>query len=334
MTVDGTNSSATIAGFTFVGTGFGAASLTISGGAVVDSQFGAAIEHPTDSASVTVTGRNSAWTVGNALAVGGFFVGAPGYLAVSAGGAVTVTGATLIGADPVLGLGPSLVTVTGAGSALSTVDLAIGYSCFCADLAATLTVADGGRVSVTGQALIGPLGILNLGIGGLAGTIAAPAITNDGRIVANFTDTVTLSANIDGTGTLQKLGPGRLVLSGNSTYTGATTVDGGTIAVDGSIMSPVTVNAGGTLGGTGSVGSTTINAGGVLSPGNSIGTITINGNLSFVGAGSYLVEVAPAGADRTNVTGNASVTGTLTAVGTGSGYKIDSRYTVLNALAA
>ena len=52
----------------------------------------------------------------------------------------------------------------------------------------------------------------------------------------------------------------------------ARTVNGGTLSVNGSIASSslTTVNAGGTLGGNGTVGNTTIN-GGTLAPGNSIG---------------------------------------------------------------
>ena len=105
--------------------------------------------------------------------------------------------------------------------------------------------------------------------------------------------------------------------------------------MNGSIVSSsgVTVNTGGTLGGTGALPTTTIN-GGNLSPGNSIGTITINGSLSFVGPGNYIVEVSPAAADKTNVTGapgTASLAGTLSAVGIGGVYTVGTKYTVLNA---
>ena len=67
---------------------------------------------------------------------------------------------------------------------------------------------------------------------------------------------------------------GRIVFSGVSTYTGTTLIDAGaTLAVDGSIVSPVTVN--GTLRGTGLIGgSTTIANGGTLAPGDSPGTLT------------------------------------------------------------
>ena len=56
-----------------------------------------------------------------------------------------------------------------------------------------------------------------------------PAIVNDGQIVANFTDTLSVAANISGIGTLSKAGAGTLILTGNNDYTGGTTINGGTL---------------------------------------------------------------------------------------------------------
>ena len=83
------------------------------------------------------------------------------------------------------------------------------------------------------------------------------------------------------------------------------------------------------LGGNGTIGNTTIN-GGTLSPGNSIGTLTVQGNLVLTSAAAYIVEVSPTAADRTNVTGTASLAGTVQAV-FGPGAYIARTYTILSA---
>ena len=77
------------------------------------------------------------------------------------------------------------------------------------------------------------------------------------------------------------------------------------------------------------VGNTTIN-GGTLSPGNSIGTLTVQGNLVLTSAAAYIVEVSPTAADRTNVTGTASLAGTVQAV-FGPGSYFARTYTILSA---
>ena len=95
-------------------------------------------------------------------------------------------------------------------------------------------------------------------------------------------------------------------------------------------ISAVTVNAGGTLGGNGTVGNTTIN-GGALAPGNSIGLLTVQGNLSFMAASSYMVEVSPANADRVNVTGTAMLGGATVNASFAAGSYVAKQYTILNA---
>ena len=82
--------------------------------------------------------------------------------------------------------------------------------------------------------------------------------------------------------------------------------------------------------GNGIVGNTTIN-GGVLSPGNSIGLLTVQGNLVFTAAASYLVEVSPSNADRTNVTGTATLGGATVNASFAAGTYVAKQYTILNA---
>ncbi|WP_241527047.1 S8 family peptidase, partial [Pseudomonas sp. BIOMIG1N] len=62
-------------------------------------------------------------------------------------------------------------------------------------------------------------------------------------------------------GSLVKSGDGWLVLGGANSYRGATTVEGGQLSVNGSLLSTVTVKAAGTLGGTGQIGGLTAQAG-------------------------------------------------------------------------
>jgi hypothetical protein len=92
-----------------------------------------------------------------------------------------------------------------------------GPGCGCTPpVVGTLTIADGGVVNSPGATSIGAGSTLNLGVGGLAGAINTPAIVNDGQIVTNFTDTLTLAAAISGAGALSKAGPGTLILTGNN----------------------------------------------------------------------------------------------------------------------
>jgi outer membrane autotransporter protein len=100
-----------------------------------------------------------------------------------------------------------------------------------------------------------------------------------------------------------------------------------------SAASGIMVDSGATLGGTGTLSNTTINNGATLAPGppNSVGTLRVAGNLVLASAASYLVQVSPAVASLTTISGTASLGGSVVANGTGGAYGIGQKHAVLTA---
>jgi len=97
----------------------------------------------------------------------------------------------------------------------------------------------------------------------------------------------TNSGAITGAVSVVKSGNGTQVLGDVNTYTGSTSINGGTLVVNGGIASSVvTINNTGILGGSGTTGSVTVNSGATISPGNSPGTLT-TGAMTFNGGGNY-----------------------------------------------
>jgi autotransporter-associated beta strand protein len=192
----------------------------------------------------------------------------------------------------------------------------------------TLTLT--GTNTYTGGTTINA-GTLQLGNGGTSGSILGSIALAGGNFAVDRSDAVTLDGAISGSGSFSQIGTGNTILTAASTYTGATIVNAGTLSVNGSISnSNVTVNAGGMLGGNGAVGNTTIN-GGTLAPGNSIGLLTVQGNLVLTAAATYMVEVSPVNADRTNVTGVATLGGAAVKASFAAGSYVSKQYTIINA---
>jgi autotransporter-associated beta strand protein len=161
------------------------------------------------------------------------------------------------------------------------------------EFSGTLTLT--GALTHTGGTTIAN-GTLQIGNGGTTGSVSGN-ITNSSTLTFNRSDSYTHTGRITGSGDLIKAGPGTLTLAppiAGNTYTGGTTVNGGTLLVsagEGARLGfgPVVVNSGATLGGTGSIfGAVTLHAGAHLAPGLSIGslyigplTITTNAVLDF-----------------------------------------------------
>jgi autotransporter-associated beta strand protein len=106
-----------------------------------------------------------------------------------------------------------------------------------------------------------------------------------------FSNTLSL-----GGGTLTKDGTGTLTLAGASSDSSSTTVNAGTLLVNGVHSGgTITVNSTGTLGGSGtSQGAVLVQSGGTLAPGGSIGTLTVNNTVTLLG--TTVMEINPTNA--------------------------------------
>ena len=170
----------------------------------------------------------------------------------------------------------------------------------------TVTVAPGGQLmGNSGDLEIGALGTVNLN--NSAQTIGALQSFSGGTLNLAVGHTLTLdipageeinfmSGIIAGAGSLVKAGAGIQTLSSSSTFTGTTTINGGTLNVTGSIAtsSLTTVNVGGALTGTGTVGALLVN-GGTVSPGDGIyaglSPTVIHAGSTTLSSGTLLIQI-------------------------------------------
>lgn len=210
------------------------------------------------------------------------------------------------------------ILISGAGSEHRVNSLTFGTNG-----TGAITVADGGTF---GFVAVAPSRVLTINkggtinIGGAVGGPAAAAGTLDVASIVFAGGTSALNFNhnnsnyvfelpFTGNGTINQTGSGTTRLNGDySTFTGVTTVQAGTLSVNGALGGTLAVR-GGRLQGIGTVGSTTNAAGGTIAPGNSIGTLTINGN--YLGNGGRLeIETVLGGdaspSDRLIITGSSA----------------------------
>ena len=164
-------------------------------------------------------------------------------------------------------------------------------------------------------------------ISGAAGGNLYGGTGNDGLAVnwsvGGLNTSVTFAGNTYNNIGFIKVGTGTWTWTGTNAHTGQTTVNAGSLLINGNASAAsgaVTVATAGTLGGNGIIGgATTIN--GRLSPGNSVGKLTISNSLTISSVGSALMEISksPLTNDLAKVSTTLTYGGTLIVTTVGGG---------------
>ena len=224
---------------------------------------------------------------------------------------ITVTGSGLTSTISASGMnGSSTIPITVDSGAILNVTGDFGWNAY----NPAITKSGTGVMNLTGTnsttgALTINAGTVRIGDGNTSGSIASTSIVDNGSLIYNRSDSVTVSAPITGSGSLTHAGSGTLLLKGSNTYGGGTTVNSGVLQIgDGSsaggigtgavvnngsvVFSPGanTVTVPGAVSGTGAL---TVNGPGtvVLSGSNSFGGgVTLNGGKVQIGASGLGAE--------------------------------------------
>ncbi|CAI1196705.1 Outer membrane protein IcsA autotransporter precursor [Serratia quinivorans] len=142
-----------------------------------------------------------------------------------------------------LGQGGATVNVASGGQAIMGGALG-GSGAFTFDGAGKLILS--GANTYSGTTTING-GTLQIGNGGTSGALGSGAVTNNGILAFNLSNSYTTAAAISGSGQLQQNGSGTTLLAGTNTYTGGTIINAGTLQIGnggatGSITGNVTNN--------------------------------------------------------------------------------------------
>jgi uncharacterized protein with beta-barrel porin domain len=270
---------------------------------------------------------------------GNILLGANASGIVVSGDSNTITNRGTITVGDGFAFGIDVSSFAGSNSIVNTGTINVGAGGFGVGimLSGSGTVFNSGTIN----AAAGFAAIELCGCGGSVLTLGPGSVIN-GLVLASGTDTFQLGGTGKDTFNLSLIGAGQQydgfstfnkIDSSNWTVTGTGAQDwnvlGGTLSVNGVINGLVTVNAGGTLGGTGTIDNVVVN-GGVLAPGNSIGTLNVANSLTFSAASSYMVEISGTSSDLTLVAGAVTLGGaTVVVVPTGT---VTKQYTILTAV--
>ncbi len=300
---------------TLTGNNTFAGGVTISAGSVLGSgtnPFGTGPITPGTSTSLGAAG-NGTLTLGNELA---------GTATSSLAGSGTLILTNAANSFWTMSINSGGTLVAAANGALGSTAGQINVNTGTLAFSGGINYSSAKTVTFTGNGAAGRNGAIdnlsghntfagNLSLSGTDGRIGAAADTS-------LTLTGTIGQQIAGWGVTYS-GPGTVIVTGDNTYSGATTVAQGTLAVNntsgsGTGSGAVTVQSGAMLRGSGSLaGLATLQSGAHLAPGNSPGTLTFAGGLTLADGAILDFELGST-SDLIRVTGG-TLTGSASAGG-------------------
>src|ERR1700694_5477878 len=237
------------------------------------------------------------------------------------------------------GLGGSAISMV-SGSVINNAGGLITSDSAAIATGGNTTVFNAGTITGSGGAAIvfaGGGNTLTLGPGSVINGTAHGFGADTFRLGGTGTDTFNASlfaTQYSGYTTFNKIDSSTWTLTGTNATAMPWTISAGLLVVDATMInSTMTVNAGGALAGTGTVGNTQV-IGGTLAPGSAAGSafgpLAVQGTLSFTAASTYMIHVLPANAGRTNVLGIATLGGaTVNALFLPGSY-VNRQYIIVN----
>ena len=297
----------------FTATGTGAKTLTLTGTSTGANALQGALVDGNGTTSLAKTGTGT-WALSGANTYTGTTTVFAGTLAVTSlanGGTASAVGASSNAAANLEILLGGTLKYTGAAASTDRL----------------FTIAGGtGTLDASGY---GPVHFTNTG--NIAFSGGARTLTLTGTNTGANTLAAAL-ADLGATTALTKNGAGTWALSGAHTYTGATTLNAGTLSLLGSLAgTAISVHSGATFTGNGTAtGSLTLHSGGLLAPGSGLGSLAV-GSFNWNGGGLLNFELGTG-----NTSDHLNIAGALAKGGSGfvfdflTGGSVGNTYTLLN----
>jgi uncharacterized protein with beta-barrel porin domain len=326
----------TNSGMISAGAGIGVGNTSTFSGGISN---GGTITSPAGSGIAISTISTFAGGIGNS---GALLVGGQGIIAnsISAFSGGISNGGNLSAGDSGIQLS-SITTFGGNVSNSGTITAGVGIEVLAGvTFAAGGALVNSGNITGTTTAIDASAATAPVTIDQSGGTITGTIKLSANADVLNITGG-TINGNIVGQGSSDTINFAPSGFLGTFTYatpygfTGINQVNinSGFVVLNGNDNATnIDVN-GGVLFGTGTLDplAVTIHSGGTLAPGGvgTPGTMTINGNLVFLSGATYLVQIGAGGASLVNVSGTATLAGTVSAVLL-PGATIAHQYTILH----